>query len=67
MKKFLGILVLGLLFCNVSFASDDDIVQQLKDLKELYDSGTLTEKEHTKAKKKQENASTRIQNASERI
>ena len=52
MKKLLGILVLGLLFCNVSFASDDDIVQQLKDLKELYDSGTLTKEEFQKVKKK---------------
>ena len=31
---------------------NDDIVQQLKDLKELYDSGALTEKEYKKAKKK---------------
>ncbi len=30
---------------------NDDIVQQLKDLKELYDSGALTEKEYKKAKK----------------
>ena len=30
----------------------DDIIKQLKDLKELYDSGVLTEEEFTKAKKK---------------
>ena len=30
----------------------DDIVQQLKDLKELYDSGALTKQEYKKAKKK---------------
>ena len=29
-----------------------DIVQQLKDLKELYDSGVITKEEFTKAKKK---------------
>ena len=31
---------------------NDDLVQQLKDLKELYDSGVLTEEEFNKAKKK---------------
>ena len=31
---------------------DNDIVQQIKDLKELYDSGVLTEEEFNKAKKK---------------
>ena len=31
---------------------DNDVVQQIKDLKELYDSGVLTEEEFTKAKKK---------------
>jgi len=31
---------------------NDDLVQQLKDLKELYDSGVLTEEEFIKAKKK---------------
>ena len=31
---------------------NEDIVQQLKDLKEMYDSGTLTKEEYTKAKKK---------------
>ena len=30
----------------------NDIVQQIKDLKELYDSGVLTEEEFNKAKKK---------------
>jgi len=31
---------------------DNDIVEQIKDLKELYDSGVLTEEEFSKAKKK---------------
>ena len=31
---------------------DDDIVQKIKELKELYDSGALTEEEFSKAKKK---------------
>ena len=31
---------------------NDDLVKQLKDLKELYDSGVLTEEEFNKAKKK---------------
>jgi len=31
---------------------NDDLVQQLKDLKELYDTGVITEEEFTKAKKK---------------
>ena len=31
---------------------DDDIVQKIKELKELYDSGVLTEEEFNKAKKK---------------
>ena len=30
----------------------NDIVQQIKDLKELYDSGSLTKEEFEKAKKK---------------
>ena len=32
--------------------NSNDIVQQIKDLKELYDSGALTEEEFNKAKKK---------------
>ena len=32
--------------------NSNDIVQQIKDLKELYDSGVLTEEEFNKAKKK---------------
>ena len=31
---------------------NDDLVQQLKDLNELYESGVLTEEEFNKAKKK---------------
>ncbi len=47
MKKLLGIVVLGLLWCNVGFA---DITSQLLKLNEMYRSGTITEEEFKKAK-----------------
>ena len=37
---------------TTSIKKNDDIVQQIKDLKELYDSGALTKIEFEKAKKK---------------
>ena len=37
---------------TTSIKKNDDIVQQIKDLKELYDSGALTKEEFEKAKKK---------------
>ena len=48
MKKFLGILVLGLLFSIKAYSAS--ITEELSKLNDLYKSGALTEEEFSKAK-----------------
>ena len=53
MKKFLAIIVLGLLWFNTSYTENtSNIASQLEQLNDLYKSGTLTKDEFNKAKKK---------------
>jgi|TARA_B100001964_G_scaffold235771_1_gene296439 transcriptional regulator CtsR len=48
MKKFLGILILGLILCTKSFAVD--VTEQLLKLEGMYQRGSITEDEFLKAK-----------------
>ena len=48
MKKFLAIIVLGLLWCNMGFA--ESLADEISKLEKLYKQGTLTKEEFSKAK-----------------
>ena len=48
MKKFLAIIVLGLLWCNMSFA--ESLADEITKLEKLYSQGALTKEEYNKAK-----------------
>ena len=48
MKKFLGILILGLMLCTKSFAAD--VTEQLLKLEGMYQRGSITQEEFLKAK-----------------
>ena len=50
MKKLLGLLVLGLLFCNNAVAAT--IADELTKLNNLYKEGAITKEEFEKANKK---------------
>ena len=50
MKKFLGIVILGLLWCSISTPAN--IVDELTKLNNLYKEGAITKEEFEKAKKK---------------
>ena len=49
-KKFLAVLLLGLLVSNVSFGGD--LAEELKELNKLYQEGVLTKEEFSEAKSK---------------
>ena len=48
MKKFLGVLILGLIFCTKTFSAD--VAGQLLKLEDMYQQGSITEEKFLKAK-----------------
>ena len=48
MKKFLGVLILGLIFCTKTFSAD--VTEQLLKLEDMYQQGSITEEKFLKAK-----------------